>query len=132
MVVNPLAVIYSALDLANENLYPLGMAPILDSEKILFGMVMTPDPRFYHKSELLRGAIGANGVQGVDDIMLEVELPWTGIDRSVLDKIRFINLNRTVLVAKAAVGGLLGVHNDYSEPAIFQSIIEVSQLNRNV
>lgn len=135
MVTNPLAIIYSTLDLANKDLYPLGMAPILDYGMILFDLF---DPREYHKSSELRGAIGANGIQGVDDIMLAVTLPWTAVDRGVLDKIRCINLNRTPFVAPAAnpndnlTSKLIGAHNDYSEPEIFHGLFEVSLLNRNV
>ncbi len=133
MVMNPLTVIYSTLDLANRNLYPLGMAPILDYDMILHDF---KDPRLYHKSSELRGAIGANGIQGVDDIMLAVTLPWTNIDRSVLDKIHCINLNRTPFVVQTANNELpdplLGVHNDYSESQIFHGILEASLLNRNV
>jgi hypothetical protein len=132
LVANPVAVIYSQMDLANKNLYPLGMAPILDPGMILFDLENLDT---YHQSSELRGAIGANGMQGVDDIMLPVTLPWQDSDSNVASNIRCINLNRTPILAQIAandfVGHLIGAHSDVDEPQIFHGIVEVSRLNQN-
>jgi hypothetical protein len=126
MVTSPVTVFYSMRDAANSTLYPIGMAPVLER----FVPARPPiDLTQYHISGEFRGSIGANGAQGLEDAQLYlVKLPWPGIDQHTLDTVRCINLNRTPFLDKMLDDPLVGIHNDYQEPEIFQAAVAISQL----
>jgi hypothetical protein len=127
LVATPVTVMYSIRDLANSKLYPIGMAPILEEPPIVTEPLL--DPTHYYVSTELRGAIGANGAQGFDLSELSlVTLPWTGIDESTLSTVRCINVNRTPFISLD--DPLIGIHNDYQEPALFQAAVAISLLKR--
>lgn len=127
MVSSPVTVIYSTEDLANATLYPIGMAPVLEQD--VAALPPTIDPTQYHRSNEFRGSIGANGTQGFEDAqMYNVKLPWPGIDQNTLNTVSCINLNRTPFLDQNLNDPLVGIHNDYHEPEIFQAAVAISQL----
>jgi hypothetical protein len=89
------------------------------------------DPSGYRISNELRGAIGANGIQGFDMSQMGfVILPWSEeLDQSKLAAARCINVNRSRVVSNMP-DLLIGTHNDYREPEIFQAALKVSLLTR--
>nr|HET6904387.1 hypothetical protein [Ktedonobacteraceae bacterium] len=126
MVTTPVTVIYSLKDLANAILYPIGMAPVLEQAVVAIPPV---DLTQYYKSDEFRGSIGANGVQGFEDAqMFLAKLPWPGIDQNTLNTISCINVNRTPFFDPKLNDPLIGIHNDYQEPDIFQAAVAISQL----
>ena len=130
LVATPVTAIYSARDRANSLLYPVGMAPVL--EQFIFRDGDPPDDLSgYRISNDLRGAIGANGAQGFDMSQMGfVALPWSEeLDQSKLAAVRCINVNRS-LVVNNMTDLLIGTHNDYTEPEIFQAALKVSLLKR--
>ncbi len=130
LVATPVTAIYSTRDLANSLLYPVGMAPVL--EQFIFRDGDPPDDSSgYRISDDLRGAIGANGVQGFDMPQMGfVALPWPeDLDQSKLTAVRCINVNRSLVVSNMP-DPLIGTHNDYTELEIFQAALKVSLLKR--
>ncbi len=130
LVATPVTAIYSARDLANSLLYPVGMAPVLE-QFIFRDGDPADDLSGYRISNDLRGAIGANGVQGFDlSQMGFVALPWhEELNQSKLAAARCINVNRS-RVTNTMADLLIGTHNDYTEPEIFQAALKVSLLKR--
>lgn len=130
LVASPVTVIYSIKDLANNVLYPIGMEPVL--KQFIPARPPIFDPTQYHISGEFRGSLGANGLQGLDDAkMYLVKLPWPGIDQSTLNTVTCINLNRTpFLDNNLEADPLVGIHNDYTEPELFEAAFMISQLKR--
>lgn len=129
LVASPVTIIYSVRDLANNTLYPIGMEPVLEQ----FVPARPPiDLTQYHISSEFRGSIGANGAQGLDNAkMYLVKLPWPGIDQNTVNTVTCINVNRTPFLDPNLLNDpLVGIHNDYKEPEIFQAAFAISQLKR--
>jgi hypothetical protein len=128
LVASPVTVMYSQKDLANYTLYPIGMAPVLEQEVPARPPV---DLTKYYISNDFRGSLGANGIQGFDESQMYLaKLPWPGIDQNTLDTITSINLNRTPFINEQKDDPLVGIHNDYLEPEIFQAAVALSLLRQ--
>lgn len=127
LVASPVTVMYSTKDLANSTLYPIGMQPVLEQD--VPGFPVFDDTQFYDSNDF-RGSLGANGIQGLDATMYQAKLPWSGIDQATLDTINCINLNRTPFYNDKLDDPLIGIHDDYLEPEIFQAAVAISLLGQ--
>jgi len=118
LVANPVAVIYSRYDLANKEMYPLGMRLVGHKRTYEIG---GPDDRF--------GSIGANGAQGlyptncrtIDMLPLEVSY-----DLSSLKGISCLNIDGQSYISADKDKRPVGAHGDTDRPEIFHLALGIS------
>jgi hypothetical protein len=119
LVTNPIVTIYSQYDLANKEMYPLGMR-LADRNKIY--ELGDSNDRF--------GAIGANGAQGLDNtyyrvlemLSLKESYNWSDLTSVALlnvDGQRYINANKDKRP--------IGAHGDTDRPEIFHLALAASR-----
>jgi len=115
-VANPIVAIYSRYDLANKEMYTLGMR--------------LADPSKVYEIQDRFGAIGANGAQGLDATFyrdlemqpLERSYNWSTLIESTclnIDGQRFINADKNKRPA--------GSHGDFEHPEIFHLSLAISR-----
>jgi len=119
LVTNPIVAIYSQYDLANKEMYPLGMR-LADRNKIY--ELGDPNDRF--------GAIGANGAQGLDNTryrileMLSLEESYNWND---LSGVAFLNVDAHHYINANKDKRPIGAHGDTGRPEIFHLVLAASR-----